>query len=684
MQPWLAKESRPPGRAVRGIVRIATTLWPVPEKLLVGLVMLLTLAHGLPNLAFNPAISWDEGYILQGPLNLLRAGIYGTSTVDGAQPFDPYLSTGPTVLLPIFGSFLLLGDGVAQARLVVLLYGMACVAVFYGIVRLCASRGVALIAALLLSLSLYPYHRTALGEAPGFFWLLLGGWLWLRALLGGPRLAILAMAGLSFGLAALTKQALAPIAAVTLLGSWSLAHLSVRQTDQGGERPAVRSLLVPLALLPVPLVAWYALQMSLLGLDTVLERMSGLSGYQSQFVELSWGRLQQNLSAATSSLPDGLAPWIAPAALLTLAQLLRGRLSSPARNFLPVLAVVCFGYYLLSVGWPRYGFWALAASTGLIAALAPLFLQEAGSFGLDRGNRLAQAGVPVLLGVALLAYPAYWTGTSLLRGDQEAPATARFVMEQTDADELLGTTEWEIDFLTKMRFKHPPTYIATTPPEVVERTFDWSWPGVDWVVVGPIGRYLGAEVRLASNPRFIERFKTGPYRVFQRTQGPAPGWLWSREGATATAPLSPESPVGQTFVAAYDVLNRVRVLLSGDGYRNNASVRVAVYDNLATLTPLATTELPGREIIENRWYGVTFTPTRLIRGKSYYLELTAQPLPGQRAPTAWYNDTVDHYPGGSWYLERRLRAGDLYFGVIGHNARNARSRQLIAVPGFFE
>ena len=152
------------------------------DAILVEALFLLTLCIGIPNLEHNPPLSYDEGYVLQAPHNLLTRGFYGTWAKSWNLPFDTYTSTGPTVLLPVAASFAIFGEGVVQARMVVVIYGALAAAAGYALFRLTLSRGLAFLAALLLSLSLYPYQRSVLGEVPGLFWLLLGCWLWLRAI----------------------------------------------------------------------------------------------------------------------------------------------------------------------------------------------------------------------------------------------------------------------------------------------------------------------------------------------------------------------------------------------------------------------------------------------------------------------------------------------------------------------
>ncbi|MFC2023348.1 ArnT family glycosyltransferase [Chloroflexota bacterium] len=82
---------------------------------LAGTVLFLA---GILSVMLLYAFNIDEGYNSQVSLNLLRYGVCGSKTLDGLRWFDSHVSTGPVVLLPVAISFLGLGDGILQARLV--------------------------------------------------------------------------------------------------------------------------------------------------------------------------------------------------------------------------------------------------------------------------------------------------------------------------------------------------------------------------------------------------------------------------------------------------------------------------------------------------------------------------------------------------------------------------------------
>ena len=127
--------------------------------------------------AFTGYVGFDEAFNLQIPTNLAQNGEYGT-TYQGGQPFDPVITTGPTVLLPIALSFAIFGVGIVPARLVIFLlwvtFSLLLSAIAY---RLGGWLSMLLI--LIWSAFLPFFHDFGLkvmGEIPAMAFLLLGLW----------------------------------------------------------------------------------------------------------------------------------------------------------------------------------------------------------------------------------------------------------------------------------------------------------------------------------------------------------------------------------------------------------------------------------------------------------------------------------------------------------------------------
>lgn len=93
---------------------------PGPIKALVATALAAAMV-ALTVAAFRVPVGYDEAYNLQVVHNVLAGNGYATNGALFAGepvPFDPYISTGPTLLLPIAGVSLLLGEHLWVFRLV--------------------------------------------------------------------------------------------------------------------------------------------------------------------------------------------------------------------------------------------------------------------------------------------------------------------------------------------------------------------------------------------------------------------------------------------------------------------------------------------------------------------------------------------------------------------------------------
>ncbi|MSQ26758.1 MAG: hypothetical protein EXR51_01295 [Dehalococcoidia bacterium] len=640
----------------------------IPEAALVALAVAVAVLLALPNLESNPPLSYDEGYGLGAPHNLLQEGWYGVRIGHRNELFDTHLSTGPTVLLPVWAMFVLFGEGVAKARAIPILYGALVVAAGYWFVRSYAGRLGGLAAALLLAGALYPYSRSVLGETPGFFWLLLGSLLWCHGIRRNsiPRLLL---SGIALGLAVLTKLALGPIILVgfgaTLLGTVAL-----------GRPLRLRAGLAPLLAGMVPVATWYAVQFVFLGPVAFWQRLTTLTSYQGQMADL--GRVGGNWEALAGFVPSGLLPWVAPAALFLVVQVFRAGSRRPEIILLGGLMAASLCYFLLSVGWSRYAYWFVLFCALAVGSLAPLFLRE-----LRRHIPAATAqarwawAAPLAVWAMLLLPQAGWSLSSAARSDESLANTVGFVKQHVHPDDAAGTTENEVGFVSGVRFTYPPTFVATVSNETVRDSYDWAWGTTDWVVTGLIGHFLGADKALEQNGRFVERFRAGAYRVFQRhpDAAPLPGWLWNATGASPSPALG-AGQAGQAFVAPYSMITEVRVLLAGEGRTNNAAVWLRIYDTPSRGRMLSQAEISGRDIVQNKWYSFDVGRLHMVRGQQYYLELVSRPGPNEVSVTAWVNAAMDYYPDGRWWQDGLAQEGDLYFGVLGHDPSGGLVRNL--------
>ena len=99
--------------------------------MLISAVLLLL---GLYNQPYFPVTWIDEGFVLQGPINLVLYGKYAMRSVEGFRLFDqPLIANGPGVVLPIASVYSIVGIDLLYARLVIVLFTIITALVFFKI-----------------------------------------------------------------------------------------------------------------------------------------------------------------------------------------------------------------------------------------------------------------------------------------------------------------------------------------------------------------------------------------------------------------------------------------------------------------------------------------------------------------------------------------------------------------------
>jgi len=338
------------------VVRIFRTVlfWMLAAGLLAAHVLVIQHSMG--------ARFWeDEAFNLTVPLNLLAGlGYSSDGALSGSviTPFDPRISTGPTVLLPVAGVLMFGGDPVISARLVPVLFWMLLIAGLAVLGGRLAGRWVALVgAAVPLAFngfgSVSPIQGPAdlLGEVPAaalLVWALI-------ALRKRPWLA-----GLLVGLAVQAK-----LIALLALPAFAVA-IWVRSPGRGWSRlvQTLKRGWMPLLLAGVPTLLFELAALMSMGVSGFAAHLRGMRDFVlggGQHMEPT--TVPQKLDALASAW--FVPTWVAGLAVVLAAALIiggfievrrRGRLKRQA--FMLALSAA-FGA-LAFVGW-----WSTAAHTPL-------------------------------------------------------------------------------------------------------------------------------------------------------------------------------------------------------------------------------------------------------------------------------------------------------------------------------
>lgn len=336
--------------------RLRSAMWRIiatlPLQWLLGLmggilIVWLVLYHQ----PYYPATWIDEGFVMQGAINLVRHGQYAMRSLEEFRVLDqPLIANGPGIVLPIAGSFLLFGIGLMQARIVVFIYFVVATLAFF----LLARRLFGLVAACISLFLLFAvpqegflfYGRQALGNVPALGYFLVGYLLWLTGLERARWLYVVG-AGVLFGLAIITKgqhNLLIPAFFAVALLDW-LYFKAI----------GIKNIFLVLATVMICVGLWYGIQLLLVGWDNFDQHLEAIrSSSQVTVAAFRPSRILGNLGYLVRS---GLVFVVGPGLLWALWTCRYSTLAYRRQGLLIVLVFLwLFWYAFISVGWPRYSF----------------------------------------------------------------------------------------------------------------------------------------------------------------------------------------------------------------------------------------------------------------------------------------------------------------------------------------
>ena len=461
---------------------------------------LTALCASLFRLDSVPPLWWDEGWTLSIARNWLEHGHYGRLLAGEFVPAG--LQASPVVTATVSLSFRLFGVGVIQARIVMVLFGLAVLALMYKLSKRLYGRAVAWGTLLVLFfmpsyIELFPIYvgRQVLGEIPALFFLLAGYAAILNIDRSRPWAVLLAT--LCWAIALSTKLQIIPFWGCSILipmsvlarrCDWKL--FSCWAVPFGGA-------LVGSRLLPI---VWEAL---LTAKTDIAAPISGL--YEVTAVVAS---IPPRLFALIVTVLFGIPTLLGLCYSLWLILNNRANLQDHVhlvRLSLLVLAASWFGWFILfSVGWIRYMFPAFFIGSIFLAAMIydltnrfDVCFTVKQSISVFRQGELTKRNVAPLLALFLILSSVPRSAmavfqTYALEADSSAKETARFLNTYTEPNALIETYDSELFFLLNRAYHYPPDRIHV---ELIRRTFlyeedtridyDPLESDPDYLVVGP-------------------------------------------------------------------------------------------------------------------------------------------------------------------------------------------------------
>ncbi len=434
--------------------------------LLVGVLFLYDL-DGYPRTWF------DEGVHLLAAQRLAQTGEYR---------FGPAI--GPTIFYPVAASFRLWGEGLWQARWVIVGYGLLALILGYVLVRRLSNRATAILTlALWLSfpgLNFLGWSRQVLGEVPALTFFLAGTLAWNRSVSASRPYGWAALGGLGLGLAMLTKNQFAFIVPAFLL-VWLADQFYYQRTRLGPT-----AITLGLALL-VPL-AWY-IALPYIANPRVVQHT--VEQWETSSKRSMWiGDLGLMVRNARFILgPRVFLCLLAPGLLTALPWLRRRDTKGLTASFLWLFSALWLGWYVfLSVGWERYALVGLATATPFVARLLIALWRHPWPVAK------ARLAATVLLG-GIIGGLLVWQGfTVLTKGNHTARQMAAYLHSHISKEAMIETWEPEVAFLSEHQYHFPPAAIldgfsrtmavGEEPP-----VYDPLVADPDYILVGELGRW---------------------------------------------------------------------------------------------------------------------------------------------------------------------------------------------------
>ncbi|GAP08612.1 4-amino-4-deoxy-L-arabinose transferase [Anaerolinea thermolimosa] len=498
-------------------------------------IWMLVVAAGILFLAFYrltdyPLTWFDEGSHLHVSKALVKYGVYADYSSEGFRYYGPTNGLGPTVLLPIAGVFRLLGIGLLQARLVMVVYLLVGLFLFYRLTVSLEGDGWHALAFLLLfasrGVSILEYGRQVLGEVPALVFLLGGLLVWWQAW-EKPSWGKLALAGMLLGLSVVTKSQVLLFLGPALVLAWLANLVYYRLLPQ-------RVFLLPGLVTAGLFAAWQAFL--LFGLDpqasignlSLLRETSGSAAFV-----FSAELIRRSLSELISVL--GYFGLLGVGLLYGATLILPRRIEAQKWSILWMMAALNLLWYVLaSISWVRYAFIGLALACiftarflyDLTRELKPRlreFWQAVREKRPVPGTVAAQGALALAVAGVVLGSLALNVRDVLAPGENTPMLMAAYLNQHVPLDAVIETYEPEMGFLTDHRYHYPPH-------SYLNKTIQFTWLGgslpgegydfiqkekPEYVLVGK----FAAWVQFYSIPEIESRYDRlitiGPYQLYR-------------------------------------------------------------------------------------------------------------------------------------------------------------------------
>lgn len=452
-------------------------------------IVLLTL-----NLTSTPEPWLDEGLYLNIARTISQQGVYGMEDGAGIRIMDPACQsgTGPTVILLVALIFKIFGIGLLQARLLMVAFGLLAFGAYGLLAQRIVGKEAALFSLILLLIgngnwqsSFVPMARQVLGEVPGLGLVLLGTWLWLRAIeVVKHRNLQLLLAGTAFGLGLVAKTQLLVVFPVAWLVFFIANQFYYKQTNW-------KAFFVPTLPLALLVGAWYGFQYLLLGPAGFQHNSAILrEAFSIQIIGLDLNHMREALGVLWRI---GFVFWGLPGLLYGFYLAAPRNRQGFTQASIFIFASLWLGWWaIFSIGWPRYGFIGFALVLIWTAKLLVDFAK--GEIWRTSSNWQRKAGLFLVMGLLIFSF-SNTIIEMLAPSDNAFDQVSSYVKQNVPEAAKIATWDWELDISIPQKVYHPTTVLLN---EIIraksEKTpFSYSFTGQevipDYIIVGNFSGY---------------------------------------------------------------------------------------------------------------------------------------------------------------------------------------------------
>jgi len=462
-----------------------------------GLIIALIVISCLYQISDYPRMWYDEGVFSMVAANLATYRHYATTIISGHQflDFDPGITTGPTLILPVAAMYMLFGVNILSGRLVSIVYLAGFLIMFYLLAKKLFGEDVALLSFVSIFLTRFiliplKWGRFVMGEVPAIFFLLLGLFLHSGAE-ESSRKYMYVLAGLAYGLSILTKEYVILFLFPALLLDLILSKRRMNDTF----------LMLFAAMIPVTL--FYCVKFSLLG-GVFITNTLGKGSFIEEFFSPSFIPFN-TLFSIYITVPIVIA--------LALFKKIRGRNFSGAESLLLLIVIFDVLFFLVSAYIARLALFLVISNILLAYYLLDISWVK---------NKIGQIfAVLALISIFIVTSFLYANARNSSENNHDLMMMKSYLEINVPAGKVIETPEYEVAALSwKNTFYMPLGMMPTRDPKKMDafRKYDFVKSGAPYYLEGDFARglYSVRYTREKVGKYYREQKKIGRYILYRR------------------------------------------------------------------------------------------------------------------------------------------------------------------------